>query len=66
MIFWEFIRWTFDSFWRFLGLIILLIVVIDFAAIFFDFIVELIHGKPKNIFYDNNLDRKENGEEKRK
>ena len=66
------INFIFSSFWIFLGIVILMILAIGLLNIIFEFIVELIHGKPvvQNIYNsyekpkDLSLDRKEeNGEE---
>lgn len=67
----SFINFIFSSFWIFLGFIIILTILIGFIGELFDFIVELIHGKPinQNIYNsyekpkDLSLDRKEDGEE---
>lgn len=43
MIFFEFV---FQSFWHFLGFVALSGLVLECLRLFFNFIVELIHGKP--------------------
>lgn len=45
MKFLEILEWIFGSFWRFAGVCAILILIIDLIKLFFDFIVELIHGK---------------------
>lgn len=65
------INFIFSSFWIFLGTVILLLITLGFVVEFFDFIVELIHGKPINQnFYNTeepsknlSLDEGKDGEE---
>lgn len=42
----EFIRFVFSSFWNFLGFVVLVSLAITALKTFFNFVVELIHGKP--------------------
>lgn len=41
----EFLKFVFSSFWTFFGFVVFAVIALEVIKTFFDFIVELIHGK---------------------
>lgn len=49
----EILQFIFRDFWTFIGVFLMLIVIYELIKSFFDFIVELIHGKPQILSFPN-------------
>lgn len=66
----EFFKFIFSSFWTFAGFFLLSLVVVAIIKSAFDFVVELIHGKPMvNNYYldkDVKIEKKEKTDNKPK
>ena len=59
----EFVKFVFSSFWTFVGVFLLSLVAVSIIKTFFDFIVELVHGKQIIINTSENTDKEKNEKE---
>lgn len=49
------LQFIFRDFWTFIGCLLLIAVIFSLVKAFFDFIVELIHGKPQILSFPNGV-----------